>query len=272
MSAHRFARAAESHDPAQIAALLAKDVTFHAPVLTQDLHGKDLTLRFLGEATRLIENLSYTDETTDGERAFLFWNGIIGNRQISGVTVLAADDTGLISDITVLLRSWGVVANFRDTMLRALADAVPLTAWQLDEEKTPAPDPDAGVGQRPGGPLPLAPNVGFHSPMLTKTAYGQEDAEAIHKLIGGIQGPRTYLARITTEHSITEYWNCVIRGHLQQGIDVFELDADGQVLNQTVWLRPWPVVTILRDAAIAGQLPSLPADFWLLPAAPSQLS
>jgi len=31
------------------------------------------------------------------------------------------------------------------------------------------------------------------------------------------------------------------------------------------------VVAILRDAAIAGQLPSLPADYWLLPAAPSQL-
>ena len=37
-------------------------------------------------------------------------------------------------------------------------------------------------------------------------------------------------------------------------------------------LRPWPVVTVLRDAAIAGQLPSLLADFWLLPAAPSRLS
>jgi predicted ATPase len=29
---------------------------------------------------------------------------------------------------------------------------------------------------------------------------------------------------------------------------------------------------LVRDAAIAGQLPSLPADFWLLPAAPSRLS
>ena len=41
-----------------------------------------------------------------------------------------------------------------------------------------------------------------------------------------------------------------------------ELDAQGRVVNQTVWLRPWPVVTILRDSAIAGQLPSLPADYW----------
>src|SRR5215471_8817095 len=272
MATHRFARAAESGNPAQIAALLAEDVTFHTPILTQDLHGKDLTLRFLGEAARIIENLAYTDETTDGERAFLFWKGIVDSREISGVTVLADDDASQISDITILLRSWGVVANFRDTMLRALADAVPLAAWQLDDGKAPPPDPDAGVGQRPGGPLPLAPNVGFHSPMLTKTAYGEQNVEDIHKLIRGIQGPRSYLARITTERTVTEYWSCVIQGHEQQGIDVFELDAEGQVVNQTVWLRPWPVVTLLRDAAIAGQLPSLPADFWLLPAAPSRLS
>ncbi len=272
MATHRFARAAESGDPAQIAALLAPDVTFHTPVLTQDLHGKNLTLRFLGEATRIIANLTYTDEATDGERTFLFWKGTVGDREISGVTVVADEAGGLIGDLTVLLRSWGVVASFRDTMLRALADAVPLAAWQLDDGKTPPADPDAGVGQRPGGPLQLAPDVAFHSPMLTKTARGEQNVEDIHKLIAGIQGPRTYLARITTDQTVTEYWNCVIHGHAQQGIDVFELDAEGRVVNQTVWLRPWPVTTILRDAAIAGQLPSLPADYWLLPAAPSQLS
>jgi len=272
MVTHRFARAAESGDPAQIAALLADDVTFHTPILTQDLQGKDLTLRFLREATRVIKDLAYTDETTDGERSFLFWKGTVDQREISGVSVLRNDPVGQITDITVLLRSWGVVANFRDTMLRALAEAVPLAAWLLDDGKEPAADPDAGVGQRPGGPLPLAPRAAFHSPMLTKTAYGEQNVEDIHKLIGGIQGPRSYLARITTEHAIIEYWNCVIQGHLQQGIDVFELDGQGRVVNQTVWLRPWPVVTVLRDAAIAGQLPSLPAEFWLLPAAPSQLS
>jgi hypothetical protein len=273
MVSHRFAAAAESGDLAAIAALIAEDVTFRTPVLTQDLHGKELTLRFLGEADHhIIKNLTYTDEVSDDDQTILFWTGTVDDRQMSGATVLAEDSAGLISDITVLLRSWGVVANFRDTMLRALADAVPLAAWQLDEGKTPPPDPAAGVGQRTGGPLPLAPNAAFHSPMLTKTAYGQQNVEDIHKLIGGIQGVRTYLARFTSEHKITEYWNCVIDGHLQQGIDVFELDTLGRVVNQTVWLRPWPVVTILRDAAIAGQLPSLPADYWLLPAEPTRLS
>jgi hypothetical protein len=272
MTTHRFAAAARSGDQTAVAALIAEDVTFRTPILTQDLHGKQLALRFLREADHIIKDLTYTDEVGDDEQTILFWTGTVDNREISGATVLVEDASGLIGDITVLLRSWGVVANFRDTMLRALADAVPPAAWQLDEGKAPTPDPDAGVGLRPGGPLPLAPNAAFHSPMLTKTAYGQQNVEDIHKLIGGIQGVRTYLARFTTEYKLTEYWNCVIDGHLQQGIDVFELDTEGRVVNQTVWLRPWPVVTILRDAAIAGQLPSLPAEYWLLPAEPTKLS
>jgi hypothetical protein len=58
-------------------------------------------------------------------------------------------------------------------------------------------------------------------------------------------------------------------GDPQQGTDVSELDARGRATSQTVWLRPWPAVTIPRDRAIAGQLPALPADFWLLPPHPA---
>jgi hypothetical protein len=88
----------------------------------------------------------------------------------------------------VLQRPWGVTASFRDGILRALADVVPPPAWQLDDGKAPAPDPDAGAGQRPGGALPLAPDVAFHSAMLTRTLYGQENVEAYRKLIDAIQG------------------------------------------------------------------------------------
>jgi hypothetical protein len=164
-----------------------------------------------------------------------------------------------------------VTANFRDGILRALADVMPLPAWQLDDRKAPAPDPGAGAGQRPGGPLPLAPDVALHSAMLTRTLYGQENVGAYHKLIDGIQGTRAYLARFTSPGRLVEYWNCVVDGHLQQGIDDFKLDGSGQVTDQTVWLRPWPVVTVLRDRAIAANLPFLPADYWRLPAGPSHL-
>ena len=98
-----------------------------------------------------------------------------------------------------------------------------------------------------------------------------ENLQAYHKLIDAIQGPRAYLARFTPAGRLVEYWSCVIDGHLLQGIDDYKLDGNGRVTDQTVWLRPWPVVTMLRDRAIAGDLPFLPADYWRLPAEPTHL-
>jgi hypothetical protein len=271
MITHRFAEAAERRDGAAMAALFAEDVTYHTPTLTTDLHGNDLTLSYLAQGTRIVDDLEYIDQVSDDERLILFWKGILDQREISGATVLADESGGLIHDITVLQRPWGVTANFRDGILPALAGAVPLSAWHLDDRKAPEPDPDASAGQRPGGPLALAPDVAFHSAVLTKTLHGQENVGAYHELIDGIQGPREYLARFTPAGRLVEYWSSVIDGHLLQGIDDYKLDGNGRVTSQTVWLRPWPVVTILRDRAIAAGLPFLTADCWRLPAGPSHL-
>jgi hypothetical protein len=271
MIAERFAEAARRRDGAAMAALFAEDVTYHTPTLTADLHGKDLTLRYLAAGTRIVDDLEYTDEVSDDERLILFWTGILDQREISGATVLAGQADGLIHDITVLQRPWGVAASFRDGILPALAAVVPLPAWQLDDRKVPAPDPDAGAGQPPGGPLALAPDAALHSAILTRTLHGQQQVQAYHQLIGGIQGERTYLARLTPAGRLVEYWSCVLDGHLLQGIDDFTLDGNGRVSAQTAWLRPWPVVTVLRDRAIAAGLPFLPAEWWRLPAGPSRL-
>jgi SnoaL-like domain len=268
---HRFAEAAERRDGAAMAALFAEDVTYHTPTLTADLHGKDLTLRYLAAGTRIVDQLEYTDQVSDNERLVLFWKGILDQREISGATVLAGEAGGLIHDITVLQRPWGVTASFRDGILPALAGAVPLPAWQLDDGKALAPDPDADAGQRPGGPLLLAPDVAFHSAMLTRTLHGQQHVEAYHRLTDDIQGERSYLARFIPAGRLIEFWSCVIDGHLLQGIDLFKLDGSRRVTDQTVWLRPWPVVTMLRDRAMAAGLPFLTADYWRLPAGPSRL-
>src|ERR1700721_4511342 len=114
---HRFAEAAEKGDRAAMAALFAEDVTYHTPTLTADLHGKVLTLRYLAEGTRIVDDLQYTDQVSDDERLILFWKGILGQREISGATALAGEAGGLIHDITVLQRPWGVTANFRAGLL-----------------------------------------------------------------------------------------------------------------------------------------------------------
>jgi hypothetical protein len=266
----QFTNALEDGDPTAIASALATNVTFHTPILTEDLRGKELTLRFLGQAEQIIDGLDYYDRAGDEDMTIMFWRSSVIERDIEGATVIVLDDDGLVTDLTVLMRSWAAVALFRDAMLLSIADAVPLKAWALQDDHAATPDADAGVG-RPS-PLPMAQDVRFHSPMLTRTVAGEENVRQVHKLIGGIQGPRMYEARYSSPERVVEYWTCVIEGHSQQGIDIFELDDHGRVTDQRVWLRPWPVTTLLRDRAMARQLPVLGPDVWLLPAHPIPLA
>jgi hypothetical protein len=59
---------------------------------------------------------------------------------------------------------------------------------------------------------------------------------------------------------LVEYRACAVQGHPVQEIDVFRLDSQGRMTDQTILLRLWPVVTLPRDRAMAGQLPFLTAS------------
>jgi len=249
---------------------LAEDVTFRTPVLTRNLEGRDDVLRYLREAESVLEEPVYYDAVSADGREIAFWRSQVWGRDIEGASVVITNEDGLITEISELMRSYTIVSLFRDAMLIALADVIPLDAWLLRDERAATPDPDSGVGRPPA--LTLAPDVRFHSPMLTKTVSGEENVHAVHKLIGGIQGPRTYHARFELEGRRVEQWSCVIDGNTQDGVDVFDFDKHGRVTDQHVWLRPWPVTTLLRDRAMHGGLAALPADVWLLPAHPIPLA
>src|SRR5262249_5578620 len=118
---HPLTDALASSDPAAIAACLADDVTFHTPILTQELHGKELALRSLSQAVEIITDLSYYDSIGDDELTIMFWRGHVWGRDIEGATVITAADDDLAHELTVLSRSWSVVQLFRDAMLVALA-------------------------------------------------------------------------------------------------------------------------------------------------------
>jgi hypothetical protein len=262
--------ALEQGDPVAIEAALASDVVFRTPILSEPLQGREMTLRFFGQAEQIVNGLTYYDSVADGEQTLMFWRGDVRDRPIEGTTLISVDERGLVSELTVLMRSWSVVGLFRDAMLVALADVFPLRWWGLQSDHAPTPDPDGGVG-RPELRR-LAPDVRFHSPMLTATVSGADNVHAVHDLIAAVQGPRLYRWRVSSDARIVELWSCVIEGHAQYGIDLLDLDDQGRVTDQRVWLAPWPVTTLLRDRAIAAQLPILGPELWLAPSHPVPLA
>jgi hypothetical protein len=261
MTTQTLTAALEQGDPDAIAAAFDPDVSFQTPVHTEPLRGREMALQFFGQAEQVVQGLTYYDSVEDDHRTLMFWRGQVSERPIEGTTLITVNSAGLVSELAVLMRSWAVVGLFRDAMLRALADVFPLPLWELRGEHAAVADPDAGAGRPPA--RELAPSVRFHSPMLTKTVSGVEEVHTVHTMIAEIQGPRLYHWRIRSESRIVEFWSCAIEGHWQHGIDRLELDEHGRIEDQKVWLAPWPTTTLLRDRAIAAQLPILGPELWL---------
>jgi hypothetical protein len=270
MTTQTLTTALEQGDPAAIAAAFDPDVSFQTPIHTEPLRGREMALKFFGQAEQVVHGLTYYDSVEDDERTLMFWRGQVVERPIEGITLIMVNRAGLVSELAVLMRSWTVVGLFRDAMLRALADVFPLPLWELRSEHATIADPDSGAGRPPA--RELAPNVRFHSPMLTKTVSGADQVRAVHRMIAGIQGPRLYHWRNSSGSRIVEFWSCAIEGHWQHGIDRLDLDEHGRIQDQKVWLAPWPTTTLLRDRAIAAQLPILGPELWLPTTHPEPLA
>jgi hypothetical protein len=88
MTAHPFAAAADSGDPAAIAALFAEDMTFHTPILTEDLHGKELTLKFVARAANIIKDLKIHRPGERRPEIHPVLEGLTGEREIQVLRII----------------------------------------------------------------------------------------------------------------------------------------------------------------------------------------
>jgi hypothetical protein len=101
---HPFRAAVESRDMTAMSALLAPDVVFNSPVAFQPFHGREAVTQVLAEVMQVFGDFTYVDELAgEGTHALIFMATVAG-RQVQGLDHLRFDDTGLISEFTVMVR------------------------------------------------------------------------------------------------------------------------------------------------------------------------
>jgi hypothetical protein len=268
MSKHPFRLAIESGASAdEFRKLFAADVVIYAPMLTKPVGGAGEVLNIIGHAARLAGPIAYTLEVRDSRQTLLFWKGNAGGFMLEAVTILVDGEDGLIREVRVLMRPWPIVTIFRDAMYKALSAAIPADYWELQ------PKPVADGTPRKFTPIALKPialssDMVLHSPMLAQSVSGKAEVEAAVGLAHQIQSPSSYTSIIATPDWIIELFDCDADGHLMEGIWLQKLNAQGQIHDLTVFLRPYPAVTVLRNrtrelGARSGVL--VDRDYWELP-------
>jgi hypothetical protein len=268
MSKHPFRLAMESGAGADdFRKLFAANAVIYAPILTKPVKGASEVLNIIGHGAKLAGPITYTLEVRDSKQTFLFWKGYAGGFTLEAVTILVDGADGLIREVRVLMRPWPVVTIFRNAMYKALSASVPSVYWELESKPV-----DDGTPRKftpiALKPIVLASDMELHSPMLARSVSGKAEVEAAIGLAHKVQSASSYTSIIATPDLLVELFDCDADGYPMEGLWLQKLNEHGQIYDLTVYLRPYPAVTVLRNRTkeLAEQRRVLVGeDYWRLP-------
>jgi hypothetical protein len=231
------------------------------------LQGALDVLNIISRAAKLAGPIEYTLEIRDPKQTILLWRGHAGGFPLEAATILVDGDDGLTREVRTLMRPWPVVTIFRDAMYRELAATIPKDYWELQPKPADHGEPRqfTPIALKP---IDLAPDLMLHSPMLARSVHGKAEVEAAVGLAHKIQSASSYTSIIATPDLLVELFDCDADGYPMEGLWVQKLNGQGQIHDLTVYLRPYPAVTVLRNMTRAlgektGVL--LARDYWELP-------
>jgi hypothetical protein len=268
MSKHPFRIAVEAGASKEdFSKLFAPDVVIKAPMLTKPVKGARDVLHIIGLAARLAGPIHYTHEVCDSKQTILLWKGSAAGFALEAATIIVDGNDSLIREIRVLMRPWPVVTFFRNAMYKELSATIPQDYWELQ------PKPMEHASPRKLSPIALKPiavasDMVLHSPMLAQPVRGKADVEAAVGLAHEVQSASSYTSIIATPDLLVELFDCDADGYPMEGLWVQKLNEQGQINDLTVYLRPYPAVTVLRNmtkdlGAKRGVL--VGRDYWELP-------
>lgn len=112
--------------------VLARDCSFHSPVVFRPAIGRDATAMYLRAAETVFgiepghdpwtaeEGFRYVGVAASGDRAVLEFEVDVGGTWVNGVDIVTFDDEGRIREFKVMLRPHRAVTAMRDAMTALL--------------------------------------------------------------------------------------------------------------------------------------------------------
>jgi hypothetical protein len=100
-----FRMAVEAGNFEEMMATFAEDAVLHSPVTFKPFEGRAEIRQLLAILFETLQDFRYTDELVaeDGTSALVF-NARVGDRDLQGLDLIRFDGSGLIRDLTVMVR------------------------------------------------------------------------------------------------------------------------------------------------------------------------
>ena len=103
--ANAFRSAVEAGNLEGMLATFADDAVLHSPVTFKPFEGRAAIAQLLAILFEVFQDFKYSDEleAEDGTRALIF-RSRVGDRDLQGLDLIRFDESGLIRDLTVMIR------------------------------------------------------------------------------------------------------------------------------------------------------------------------
>jgi hypothetical protein len=109
----------------EFAAAFAPNAVLDTSVLNGPCAGADaIGSFFAATASGMYDSLVFTNETVDGRKTYLEWEGKAFGKDVAGVTILTRDETGLIRSIRLYHRPLPIVLQFSKELAKRLKGKV----------------------------------------------------------------------------------------------------------------------------------------------------
>src|SRR5271168_4494727 len=115
----------------------------------------------------------------------------------------------------------------------------------------------------------FAKDVVIKAPMLTKPVQGAPDVLNIIGHAANVAGPIQYTLEVRDSKQTILLWKGKAGGFALEAATILVDGDDGLIREVRVLMRPWPVVTIFRNAMYKALSASVPHDYWELQPKPA---
>jgi hypothetical protein len=122
---------------------------------------------------------------------------------------------------------------------------------------------ESGAGKEDFAKL-FSLDVEILAPMLTKAVIGRNEVMAIISHAAKIAAPIEYLYEVSDTKQTFLIWKGHVGGFALEATTILVDGENGLIHQVRVLMRPWPVVTLFRNAMYKELSATIPQDYWEL--------
>ncbi len=104
MKSDAFRAAAEAKQIDAAEGLFSEDVVFRSPVFFKPYQGTEVLRFILSNVIEILDDFHYISQVETGDVAVLMFEAKVGELQVQGVDILGFAASGLIDEMTVMVR------------------------------------------------------------------------------------------------------------------------------------------------------------------------